>query len=100
MPFGAEKGSPGIHHRPPRRRAVFALTFYFLLFTFYFASDRFHHRRDALTASDARGGDAAPGAATAKLQRERKQKPRPAHAERMSERNRSAVDVHLLPIEA
>ena len=61
---------------------------------------RFHNRRDALAAADARRREAVLLAAPPQLVRQRQQQPRAAHAERMAERDRAAVDVDLVAIEA
>src|SRR5579872_7603590 len=62
--------------------------------------NRFDNRRDALTAADAGGRDAARLTAAAELQNERQQQARAAHAERMAERDRAAVHVHAIAIQA
>ena len=58
-----------------------------------------HDRGDALAAADAGGRQAALLAAAPQLEQQRQQQPRAAHAERMAERDRAAVDVDLVAIE-
>src|SRR5205085_2500991 len=56
-------------------------------------------RRLALTHADAEGGEPVVPAAAAQLVQERDDEPRAAHPERMAERDRAAVHVHLLLVE-
>src|SRR5216684_3382754 len=56
-------------------------------------------RRDALADSDAHGGQAVLGAAVGHLAHERTHQARAAAAQRVAQRDRSAVDVDLLLIE-
>src|SRR4051812_2769815 len=63
-------------------------------------SDRFYDGRDALAAADARRRQTAFLAPAPQLEDERQQQPRARHAEWMAERNRAAVHVHFVSIEA
>ena len=56
-------------------------------------------RRLALADADAQRREAVAAAAAAQLVRERDDEPGAAHAERMAERDRAAVDVHALLVE-
>src|SRR3954470_9688114 len=62
--------------------------------------ERFNDHGNALPAADACGRQAAPPAAPAQLEQHGQHQARPAHAERMAERDRAAIDVHLVAIEA
>jgi len=53
-----------------------------------------------LADADAQRGEAVAAPAPAQLVQERDDEPRTAHAERMAERDRAAVDVHLVAGEA
>ena len=64
------------------------------------AIERFDDHRDALTAADAGGRHAVLLAAPPQLEQQRQQQARAAGAERMAERDRAAVDVDLVAIEA
>src|SRR5579864_7657192 len=61
--------------------------------------ERLHNRRNALTAADAGGRQPAFLSSTPQLEQERQQQARAAHAERVPERYRSAVDVDPVAIE-
>src|SRR5439155_18842969 len=62
--------------------------------------DALDDRRDTLAAADAERGEAVFAAALAQLVREREQKARPRRAERVPERDRPAVHVGPVPVEA
>src|SRR2546426_10706053 len=64
------------------------------------SGDPFDARRDPLTAADAEGRQAVTLLALAELVREREREPRARRTERMPERDRAAVHIRLLPIEA
>ena len=57
-------------------------------------------RRDALADADAQRREPVATVAAAQLVQQRDDEPRAAHPERMAERDRAAVDVHLLLVEA
>src|SRR5262245_23806503 len=61
--------------------------------------DRLEQDRDSLAAADARRGDRVASGAPPQLQERRQDEPRSRGAERMAERDRSAVDVHALAVE-
>src|SRR5262245_16590229 len=60
----------------------------------------FDNRRDALAAADARGSQAALQISPSQLEHQRQQQAGSGHAEWMSQRNRAAVHVDLVAIEA
>src|SRR5581483_9181965 len=57
-------------------------------------------RRLTLADADAERRDAVPAAAPAQLVQQGDDETRPAHAERVPDRDRAAVDVHLRLVEA
>ena len=61
---------------------------------------RLDDHRDALAAADAGRGDAVALAAAPQLEHQRQQQPRAGGAERMAERDRAAVDVGPVAVEA
>ena len=64
------------------------------------ASGALERRRLALADADAERREAVAAAAAAQLVQQRDDEPRAAHPERMAERDRAAVHVHLLGVEA
>ena len=58
-----------------------------------------HDHRNTLAAADARCGKTILSFATPQFVQQRDHQPRPGRAQRMSERNRAAVDVYFIAIE-